>query len=287
MDGHSKVIRKLPVFVNKVIKISPLHGGITNASFKITAGSKNYVARFGFALNKHLGTNRRQEFFNSRIAASLGIGPKIVALVPKYDLLLAEYIEGQPLTEKSVRYKGSIKKIAEILRKLHRGKNFKGRFDIYKICQKYLTRELSTGSQFKPEATTLLKDLLSIKSKLGNLPHDAQCHLDLAYTNIISSKDGLKIIDWEYSANSYHMLDLAILSAVSDFNYFHDKYLLRAYGEKVLDREKFKMLKALALIREIGWDMLQVRYSKINFNYKKFTRDNLRKYRLISKGLFS
>ena len=134
-------------------------------------------------------------------------------------------------------------------------------------------------------AQNLLQDLKTLKSRFQKMELNYSCHLDLFTPNIVKNKDKIHFLDWEYSAKSDYRFDLATLSSMADFEPKHDRLLIRAYGRKNLSLEQLNLAKAIMLIREIGWDLVQVKFAKIDFNYKQYTLDNLKKYYKVLKQI--
>ena len=279
--NYQKIIESLPTFSGKRIQVQPLAGGVTNVNYKITDGHNKYVARFGFESNKYLGVNRKWEVHNQIIASKLGVGSKVVGFYPKLNMLLVEYLEGKTAGRQELRKPHNIRQVARLLRKVHNGPKFQGLFDPFKVSRDYF--RLVKNSWMPQGAKELLLDLDKLKSKLGAMRLNSSCHLDLVHLNILLNGNQVKFLDWEYSAKSDYRFDLAQLSASADFEPEHDKLLIKAYGRKDLNLEQLNIVKAIMLIREIGWDLVQVKYSKLNFDYKKYALGYLKRYQKIKR----
>jgi thiamine kinase-like enzyme len=281
--NYKSTIENLPIFLGKAVKVEPLKGGVTNANFKVIAGNKKYVASFGFESNKFLGVDRKREAYNYGALRNLGVAQKLVKYYPKQNLLLTEYIEGKVTNRSQLREPKNIAQIARILRKVHTGKRFKGVFDPYKISRNYF--ELVKGAWIPVEAKGLLNDLELLRKKLGLVKFNSSSHLDLVPLNILINKGKISLLDWEYSAMSDYRFDLAQLSSSADYEPKHDKILIKAYGRKELTIEQLNIAKAIMLIREIGWDLVQNKYSKLNFDYKKYALGYIKRYQRIRKQI--
>ena len=97
--------------------------------------------------------------------------------------------------------------------------------------------------------------------------------------NVVRSGTTMKLLDWEYGANSDYRFDLAMLSAMGHYTQRHDRLLLREYGRR--DQNLYRDLqamKAVVFFREAAWALLQLSSSKIRFDYKKYAAANLAKF---------
>lgn len=276
---HSEIIQKLPIW-NEKISIKPLSGGITNFNYLVVAGKKKYVARFAPKANILLGLDRKQEINNTRIAASLGIGPQIIHFFPKHNLLIAEYLEGVIFTPEEGRKPANIKRLAQLFKKLHNGPKFKGSLDPFRIIEEYVGTARRKKSWLPSDIDRSLEKLKKIKAIVAPFYLEKPCHLDIMIENIVGNGKSIKLIDWEYSANSDPRFDLAMFSVKANFNAKQDALLLNAYGLKI-SRPEFEAMKAVVYFREGAWGLLQLAISKIPFDYKKYARDNIASFKAI------
>lgn len=280
MKNHIKIIKKLPLWDNRDILIKKLSGGITNFNYLIQDKSKKYVARFAPKSNVLLGSNRKREIYNTKIASSLDLGPKITQFFPKYNLLIVEYIDGNVFSPEMAKKHTQIKLVAKLLKKLHGGPKFRGKFNPFKTIRKYIAIAKKRQSWLPDDINKRLDELDKIEKKLGRFYKTYPCHLDLMIENIIGKENKVKLIDWEYSSNSDYRLDLAMLSVKGNFTNQHDRLLLKEYGNDNKDLyDQIQIIKAVVYFREAAWGLLQLAISQIKFDYKKYAIKNLSFFR--------
>jgi hypothetical protein len=77
--------------------VTVLGGGITNHNFKVEVGGETFVLRIGGKDTELLGINRTHEHAASVLAASLGVGPEVVAFVEPEGYLVTRFVEGTPV----------------------------------------------------------------------------------------------------------------------------------------------------------------------------------------------
>ncbi len=277
------MLRNLPIWKGREIHLKPLNGGITNINFKIKANGNYYVARLGHSQNKLLGIDKEKEFYNTNLAFSLGIGPKAVGVYLEQNLLVTEFIPGEACTPKEVQE--NIPKLARILFKLHHSrKKFKDKTNIIEGIRTFIDISRKKKSWLPEDIGVLLDQLEQLEKIICPFSLNYPCHLDLMIENIIRTPEGIKLIDWEYAANSDFRFDLAMLSVKGKFSVEQDEELLQAYDETA-PTPAFQAMKAIVFLREASWGILQNAISLVPFNYKKYAIENLQQFRSMTEKI--
>ena len=130
----------------------------------------------------------------------------------------------------------------------------------------------------------LLNELVDKSSQLNKLaaPYDIVfCHNDFLPANFIENKSKIWVVDWEYAGFNTPLFDLGGLASNNNFTYEQEVYLLEKYNEKKVDDEylaKYFAIKCASLLRETMWSMVSEITSKIDFDYKEYTNENLSKF---------
>ena len=99
--------------------------------------------------------------------------------------------------------------------------------------------------------------------------------------NFLDDGSRLWVIDWEYAGFNTPLFDLGGLASNNNFSQKQEIYLLENYFEKKIYDEillKYNALKCASLLREAMWSMVSELTSKIDFNYKNYTQENLSKF---------
>ncbi len=273
---HQEIIANLPLWKSKP-KIEPLHGGMTNINFLVQENKKKYVARFALASNTFLGLDRKREINNTKIAALENIGPKVIAFYPKHNLLILEYIPGTVGSPVSVKKSENILLLAKLLQQLHSGEKFRGELNIFDSIRSYLLEVQKRKSWVPADLAVLLSHLQQIEKQV-QFKINTPCHLDLMIENIVFNAEKVRLIDWEYSANSDPRFDIAMLSVKASFGKKEDILLLKSYGAPQLYTE-IQLMKALVFFREASWGLLQLAVSSIPYDYKKYAEEHLHLFR--------
>jgi|TARA_Y100000294_G_scaffold170576_1_gene183040 thiamine kinase-like enzyme len=280
MDKKTKnLILSIPIW-ESTIEIKKIYGGITNQNFLIKDNLKKFVVRLGEDIPEHL-VSRSNEIIASKAASETNISPKVI--YNSKGILVLQYIESITLSAKNVRNKINV--IIPLIKKIHleMPKKIIGQsliFWVFHVIRNYENFLRSNKSSY----IKLLPDLLH-KSELlekNSSPHEIVFgHNDLLPANFLDDGLRLWIIDWEYAGFNTPLFDLGGLASNNNFSLKEEAYLLENYFEKKVDDEtwqKYNALKCASLLREAMWSMVSELTSKIDFNYKNYTQENLSKF---------
>lgn len=281
-----KTINSLPIWKSD-ISIKTLAGGITNQNFLIEEKNKKYVVRLGDDIPEHL-ISRSNELNASKAASFVGISPAVV--YHKKGLLILEYIDSKTLSAEDIKKK--IKDIIPLIKKIHYEipKNLYGQsfifwvFHVIKNYAKFLENKESLH-------TKILKGLLLQSELLEKIsaPYEIVFgHNDLLPANFLDDGNRLWIIDWEYAGFNTPLFDLGGLASNNDFSSKEEIFLIENYFEKKINEKRllqYNAFKCASLLRETMWSMVSEITSKINFDYKQYTEENLVKFNIAYKNL--
>jgi thiamine kinase-like enzyme len=279
MDNNTiQFISSLKFWENS-IEIEPVIGGITNQNFIVTDGSIKYFVRIGDDIPEHL-VFRSNEIQASKAASEIGICPQL--LYNNKSVQIFDYINGQ--TFDSIDIKKNLEGITNLIKKVHNqipnylvGQSVI--FWVFHVIKNYKKFLENHESSYK----NLLPDLINKAVRLENIssPFDIVfSHNDLLPANFIQDQEKIWLIDWEYAGFNTPLFDLGGLASNNDFTEDEERYLLENYFEKKLSSElliKYKAIKCASLLRETMWSMVSEITSKIEFDYKSYTSNNLAK----------
>jgi thiamine kinase-like enzyme len=205
MDQLSDILNHIPGLA-EVRHFELLNDGRVNEVWKVDTVAGAYVLRRDKPLAGRLGLNRDGEYAVLKAAAAKGFGPQPVWRDATAGLLLAEYLEGSPLTEQAVVRDQTLLAVGKLLRKLHGYKPAVRVVDYAGYVDRYLHAADHPGrEQLAAEALELIDLWCSDPSRY------VLCHTDPVAANFISAPDGsLKMIDWEYAGLGEPTFDLAV-----------------------------------------------------------------------------
>jgi thiamine kinase-like enzyme len=283
MKNHESIIKNVPLFTNKKLLITTLSGGLTNVNYKISTGKNIFVARFGPKNPLDLGISQQLGMENYEIAEKLGIGPGPIKFFPKLNLLIVKYIDGKTATPKSIRQKGVISDLGKFFNKLNNGPKLKRNIDLFEQTKNYFLTAKKLKSWFPGNISHFTNSIDKIALILKNKKWIKPSHLDLMIENVIHTKHGVKLIDWEYAGNADLRFDPAMISFKAKFSKAEDRLLLASHNNFTL--RELELMKALVGLREAGWALVQLKTSHIKFNYKKQAITHIARFKKIANKL--
>ena len=272
-------IKSLKIWKNDIL-IEPVDGGLTNQNFLVRDGEKKYFARIGKDIEEHL-IFRTNEISASKAASLAGIAPKLI--FAGEGIIIFEYIKSITFNSELVIQK--IDKIIKLIKNIHDEiPNFISGdpplFWVFHVVKNYVNFLKNNNSPY----LNLLNELVDKSSQLNKLasPYDIVfCHNDFLPANFIENNSKIWVVDWEYAGFNTPLFDLGGLASNNNFTYEQEVYLLENYNEKKVDDEylaKYFAIKCASLLRETMWSMVSEITSKIDFDYKEYTNENLSKF---------
>ena len=268
------------VWPGRRVEIEPLGGGITNRNFRVEADGRSYVLRIGGKDTEVLGIDRRAEFRAASVAASLGVGPEVVAFVEPEGYLVTRFIEGTPAPPEEIRRTEVLDEEAGLLRRVHEGPVVPARFDSFRVVEAYRASAIAYGVDV-PAAYDEAKGIADrIEAGLGPQP-TVPCHNDLLNANFIRSPDGIRIVDWEYAGMGDRFFDLANFAVNHELDDPGESALLTAYFGEVRPRDAkhLGLLRFMSDFREAMWGVLQQGISELDFDFADYAARHFERLR--------
>lgn len=262
--------------------IEPLDGGMTNANFLVTDGGQQYVVRLGEDIPFHHIT-RAHELAASEAAHAAGISPAVVHSEP--GVLILEYIEGRTLTPEDLIDNDIRSRAIHLIRQAHRDipARLQGSppiFWVFHVLREYARLLADGNSSHKKRISEFLKIATETEARSG--PYDIVFgHNDLLAANFLDDGARLWLIDWEYAGFNTPLFDLAGLASNNDVAEQIQKEMLESYFETPLTDDlwaRYQAMKIASLLREVMWSMVSELYSKLDFDYGKYTQICLEKF---------
>jgi len=272
-------INTIPIWKGN-ISIKILDGGITNQNFLVADNTNKYVVRIGNDISEHL-ISRSNELIASKAASKCGISPDVI--YHDKGILILNFIKSKTLTEADV--KKNILKIISLIKRIHKDipKNIYGQsliFWVFHVIRNYVKFLKDNNSLYDK----LLDNLLEKSEKLEVISSPYEIvfgHNDLLPANFLDDGSRIWVIDWEYAGYNSPLFDLGGLASNNNFNMKEEIILLENYFEKKINDKlllKFNSMKCASLLREAMWSMVSEITSKIDFDYSKYSQENVIKF---------
>ena len=279
---HTRRLRALDFWPGP-IDVERLPGGITNDNYRVRSAGRTYVARIGVE-RPLLGIDRRNEVVCQRAAHALGVAPGVAH--HEDGVLVSDHVDARTLTPDAVRDPAFIPRLAALLRRLHDGwDGLSGEvlyFSPFQTARTYAETARALGAKVPDDLDALLDDARRLSCTISPFV-PVLCHNDLLAANILDDGRRVWLVDWEYAGVGHPLFDLAGASANSRFPEALEHDLLAAYrGVRPVDPRdvgELRILKAVSLLREALWSVIQSVASDIDFDYPHYAAENFRAYR--------
>src|SRR5689334_6965861 len=125
-----ELVSKMAGFDPTRLRITPIESGLTNQNYRLDVGDRTFFFRRPGPATELLAVDRANELFNTRAAATAGVGPEVLQVDAKTGGMLLEWLPGRTMSNAAFQEPGMPARIAEVLRRLHAGPRFRDDFDM-------------------------------------------------------------------------------------------------------------------------------------------------------------
>ena len=268
-------------FWKGAIELSPLKGGVSNASFTVSDLTGKYVARVGEDYPFH-HVFREAEVIASKAAFDAGLSPEVVYTEP--GIMVVRFMEAATFTEADVRANAA--GCVEIVKRCHRdmGARVSGRaniFWVFHVLRDYFrTIKLANHVQV-PNIPLWARQVERLEKAQMALPIIFGHH-DLLPTNFMDDGKRLWLIDWEYGGFGTAMFDLANIASNNQFTQAAEEELLAQYFGRKADEatlRSFYAMKTASALREAIWGMVsEIHLNAPGVDYVAYAQEYLSRY---------
>ncbi len=249
--------------------VTPLDGGITNHNYKAEVGVETFVLRIGGQGTELLGIDREHEHAASLAAASLEIGPEVVAFVG--GCLVTRFIEGQIAPPEQL----APAVVAKTLRHIHHGPPIPARFDSFRVVEAYRRTVEDHGAAMPTAYADAARRAAAVEPR-NRGRRLCLCHNDLLSANFIYDGSRLRIVDWEYAGMGDPLFDLGNFAANHGLDEPGEKALLEAYsgdaGHEAL--AGLRDMRFMSDFREAMWGLVQRSISDVDFDFAAYADEH-------------
>jgi len=263
-----RLIKLIPEWKGKLIKVNLINSGITNINFKINVDKRVFFLSMPDSNSELLNIDYRNKYYNNKICGDIKISPRVVHFIESDNLLVTEFIKSKTTSLTKFQSSKEIKQLVKKIKLLHNAKPFLRNFNMlsqisyYKniLKEEYLPKELF---KYVNNIETLKQKLYLTKDNL------VPCHNDLVAENIIKKDNQIYIVDFDYSGNNDPCFELGNLSVEMEYDDEQINKLVRFYyGE--INENIISKVYLQGVVSDIGWSLwsyVQAKISNNNFDY--------------------
>jgi thiamine kinase-like enzyme len=273
MSQVDDAIARVSLWKGREVKVSQLSGGLTNENYLVESEGQKYVMRIPGQSTELLSIDRANEVYNTKAAATTGIGPRVLEHVPGLDLLVLEFIAGKTMSAAALQSQEMPARMASSFRRLHASPRFLQDFNMFRLIETYLGIVDEHGVTIPDGYRDWLPTIAMIEraTAAGVLPN-VPCHNDLLCENFIDDGEALRIVDYELSGNNDPCFDLGNTAQEAEFDQDLRGALCTAYfGHD--DLQQLARMNLFALMSDVGWTLwgaIQASISAVEFDFRAY-----------------
>jgi thiamine kinase-like enzyme len=270
MPRVEEAVARVSLWKGRDVAIRTLSGGLTNENYLVEVDGQKYVMRLPGQSTELLSIDRANEVFNTKAAASTGIGPKVLEHVPGLDVMVLEFIPGPTMSAKTLQSPRMAARMAQSFHRLHAAPRFLKDFNMFRLIEHYLRivdgHDVTIPADYRDWMPTVgeIERAVSVHA----LP-PAPCHNDLLCENFIDDSSALRIVDYELSGNNDPCFDLGNTAQEAEFNPELRAALCHAYFGNA-DGHQLARMNLFALMSDVGWTLwgaIQAKISAVDFDF--------------------
>jgi len=242
--------------------LNELPGGLTNQSYLLQSGLKQWVLRCNAENSVDLGIDRQQENKILTLTARAKLSPFPTYTHTFYDYLVSPCLPQWQCASESLTSAGSdgdIESMANRVKKLHNlevNDTDISTLNYVQHSQNYLhSINNRIGSLPSDIAQLQQVELPFVELFQNTMRQSVLCHNDLSPPHWRLQGDDLCLIDWEYASLGDAVFDLAVLIDTWQFNDSQIDCLLSCYGG--VDRGRFELAQRVNRYISKLWFCLQ------------------------------
>jgi thiamine kinase-like enzyme len=262
----------------------PLEGGITNRNYRVRFAGEDLVVRLPGKDTGLLGIDRDAERAGGELAAAVGVGPEVVAMLDEPPCLVTRFVVGEPMSAEELREPATLAEVAAALRSLHScEERLPTEFSSFRVVEAYAARMADRGAEVPGSYEWATGAAHRIEATLVGPEHEpVPCHNDLLSANFIRSPQGVRIVDWEYAGCGDRYFDLGNFAVNNELDEGQEWNLLGAYFESPASAQRLASLRLMRFMsdfREAMWGAMQGTISDLDFDFAEYCAKHFNRMR--------
>lgn len=234
-----------------IANVTPVKEGLTNLSVLFSVNGSKYIYRHPGVGSNEL-VNRQAEAYALSAAARLGLDDTYIYEDPEQGWKISRYIENCVPFDYGNRKQ--VTQALALLRKLHVGGACSPwSFDFFADSERLITMLESVQYRMPNDFEELRAAVRALHDRCQvDVSQPVLCHNDFYGPNILVNEDGMRIIDWEYSAMGDWACDIGnFVAQGSGYSVKETIDMLHLYFGRDPSREEIR--HCLAAVGIVGW----------------------------------
>ena len=263
----NKLIKLIPEWNGKSIKVKQINSGITNINFEVIVDKKSFF--LSMPDSELLNIDYKNKYYNNKICGEIKISPKVTHFIESENLLVTEFIKSKVSSLAMFQSSKEIEQLVKNIKLLHNANPFLRKFNMFNQISYY--QNILKKDDLPKKLFKYVNRIDVLKQKLY-ITNDklVPCHNDLLAENIINKDNQILIVDFDYSGNNDPCFELGNLSVEMEYDDEQINKLVKSYygeiNENIISRVNLQ-----GVVSDIGWSLwsyVQAKNSNINFDYQ-------------------
>ncbi len=225
----AEIASALGVGETEITDITPLKRGLVNRSYSFNCKGERYFVRIPLEKDSELLDYKREAEIYDKIR-NFSISDEVIYLNGSSGLKISRYIDNFRLCDSNNKTDVAIcmKKLREI-HGLELVSDYE--FDLFGAIEQ-IEKISEGGKSVYSDYEETRKNVFSLKSFVESLPkRSVLSHLDAVWENFMMFEDGIRLIDWEYSATVDPDMDIAMFAVYALYEKEQIDFLIDSYFE--------------------------------------------------------
>jgi thiamine kinase-like enzyme len=281
-------IARIPDWQGLDVKVETLGGGITNHNYVITVSGRadlpwggKYVMRIP-GQGSDLFIDREVEHKNALSASAAGVSPPVLYSLEPEMCTVVPFIEAQTMhPEDLAGHRDRLEKVVDAMRQYHDRATFVNDIHVFDMIRDYMKMARGVDAPFPDDIDWMLKLADDIEQAMKrNPPADVACHCDLLSENFMLEESGrMWVIDWEYGGQTDPYFDLGDFCVEHPLSEEEERFIITRYCG-AFDEVAYARMMLHKIVADLWWSiwaMIQVRLSKLDFDFYEYGMNRVRR----------
>lgn len=270
------------------VSYETLGGGITNHNYVVTVRGRpdlpwggKYVMRIP-GQGSDLFIDRVVEHKNALAAAAAGVSPPVLYSLEPEMCTVVPFIEAQTMhPEDLAGHPDRLEKVVDVMRQYHERATFVNEIHVFDMIREYLKMARGVDASFPDDIDWMLALGDDIEQAMKrNAPANVACHCDLLSENFMLEPGGrMWVIDWEYGGQSDPYFDLGDFCVEHPLSEEEERTIITQYCGG-FDEAAYARMMLHKIVADLWWSiwaMIQVRLSKLDFDFHEYGMNRVRR----------
>jgi thiamine kinase-like enzyme len=270
------------------VQFETLGGGITNHNYVVTVTGRpdlpwggKYVMRIP-GRGSDLFIDREVEHKNALAAAQAGVSPPVLYRLEPEMCTVVPFIEAQTMhPEDLAGHRDRLEKVVDAVRQYHDKATFVNDIYVFDMIREYLEKARGVDAPFPDDIDWMLALGDDIEQAMKHdPPANVACHCDLLSENFMLEESGrMWVIDWEYGGQTDPYFDLGDFCVEHPLSEDEERFIITRYCG-AFDEVAYARMMLHKIVADLWWSiwaMIQVRLSKLDFDFYEYGMNRVRR----------